>query len=260
MPISAAGILSNNPLLLPGISDEAHGLVNKTSQAITKLAKRLVSSKPDVILSISTIKQNKSALNFSFLQQPDLPYEFSELGDLVTTGTARGAIGFIHRLKEHLEILFPLPLITEKTLPFNMAVSLVSLGDPLKNIPLAPLIIPNSPTPEQLQKLGQALNEELSTCPEKIILLAMGDLAEANKNSSEAKIFNQHFNSACQNNQPAQELINIKDSLRQNVNESLWAPSTLLYLTLGEKKSTTEILSYETQANIGLLVAHIALN
>ena len=261
MPIVAAGILSNNPLLLPGLSDEAHGLVTKTNQAATKLGKKIAEHKPDIILFITTIKQSNPTVGFSFLQQPNFPYEFNELGDLITNGTARGAIGFVHRLKEHLETSFPIPLITQKRLPFNFAIPLVSLGQTLNEIPLAALIIPNSPTPDQLQKLARALNEELSVSAEKIALIVAGDLAETNKKyASEAKIFNQHFNTACQSTQPAQELINLQEGLRQNTNESLWASTTLLYLTLGEKKSTTEILSYETQANTGLLVAYIGLN
>lgn len=258
MPIVSATILPHSPLLLPGLIDEARKAVGKTTAAINNVGEKILAKKPDVVLVISAHTGAADGFNkYALFQGPEFNYAFNQFGDLATNGSFKGAVGFIHHLKEKLEIKFPLPLVSADLLPYTLAIPLVCLGGVLNNLAVACLQIPKEISADEIKQLATLLGEEISNMSERVAVIAAGDLAHTNETSNtKAKIFDQLFQAACHNNS-LNKLTNMDILARREVKECLWAPVTLLYSLLGECKISTQIISYEMPVGIGFLVAEV---
>lgn len=261
MPIVSATILPHSPLLLPGLADEVRQAVSKTITAINNMGEKILAQKPDVILVIAAHNGVAGGSNkYALFQGPEFNYAFNQFGDLATSGSFKGAVGFIHHLKEKLETKFPLPLVSTNLLPYTLAIPLICLGNTLNNLPSACLQIPKEISADEIKQLAALLGEEISNMSERVAIIAAGDLAHTNEISdTKAKIFDQLFQAACHNNS-LNKLINMDLTARRELKECLWAPVILLYSLFGEYKISTQIISYETPTGIGFLVAEINVN
>jgi aromatic ring-opening dioxygenase LigB subunit len=261
MPLISATILPHSPLLLPGLTDEARAAVSKTTTAIGSLSEKILSQKPDVIFIISAHTGLVGGSNkYALLQGPKFNYVFNQFGDLVTSGSIKGAIGFTHHLKEKLETKFPLPLVSAELLPYTFAIPLVCLGATINSLPIACLQIPKEISADEIKRLATLLSEEISAMPERVAIIATGNLSHNKETSNtQAKIFDQLFQAACQENS-LNKLTNMDVSVRREIEECLWSPTTLLYSLLGEQKVSTQIISYEASVGIGFLVAEINID
>ncbi len=259
MPIVGGALLPHSPLLLPALKPEVRTQVSKTSAAITALGQALVTLEPDVLVVVAAhTETDNPRRGYALLQAPRLAYAFNQLGDLSTAGTFHGAVGFIHRLKERLETSFPIPLATMGNLPYTFALPLVTLGSPLNTKPVVCLQLPKIIPLDELNTLGALLAEALAITRERVVLLGSGDLAHATaQTATAAKIFDQLFQTACQQNS-LEQLVNLDPAVRKLTRECLHAPACLLYRLAQDQAITTTVRSYEAPGGVGLLVAEVS--
>ena len=255
MPLVGCALIPNSPLLLPKLATAARKYVAKTAAAVSRLAHELYALQPSVLM-IASCRQEAGG-PFSLLQAPQLNYAFADWGDVATVGTVTIATGFTHALKETAEVDFPIILKSVDRLPVYFGVPVILLNQVLNKVPFVFLEIPPGATVEELNRLGLIMAEHFMVAKERIILLAAGTLAEQTKQRrDDAHIYDNYF---CAALLPwrADKLINVDVALRQRVRDSIWAPTVLTAVVLGERDSQATILSYEAPAKVGYVVAQL---
>ncbi len=260
MPLVAAALLPHSPALLPGLAPEVGASLKKTITAINEVAQDFSVCQLDILFIIAAhTETDGSSRQYALLQSPTLAYAFAEFGDLVTTGEARGAVGFTHRLKERMETAFPVPLVSVQKLPYTFSIPYVLLSSVLGGVKLVCLQLPKNIHLDEVNRLAHFLSEHLASCKERVALVAAGDLGHLlEENSAEARIFDQAFQVAVVSND-LEKIINIDSALREKVKDCLWAPTVLMYASLQPVKFSTTISSYEAPLGVGFLVARILL-
>lgn len=260
MPIVAATIIPHSPVLLPGLAEPVRKNVAQTTSAIATLAQQLLKLEPDLLLMVTAhAEPTGSSHRLGLLQGPKFSFSFAEFGDLVTTGSVPGAVGFVHHIKEQLETSFPIPFISGDELPYTMGVPLACLGVQFSNLPLAGLQLPKDITWEELRRLSQFLAEHLAQSNKRLVIVATGDLSHTTKtDATECKIFDQVFTNSVRAAE-IDTLANLDQKLRERTRECLWAPTLFLATVLQEQYRGAKVLSYEAPAGVGLLVANCEL-
>ncbi|MBI5733908.1 MAG: hypothetical protein HY973_03115 [Candidatus Kerfeldbacteria bacterium] len=261
MAIVAAAILPHSPLLLPGLAKAVKSKVNKTNSAITILGQELYARQINRVILIASHNPSHELVNqFCLLQAASLPYRFNEFGDLKTSGTMRLDVAFTHRLKEAAETQFSLPLLSLKTLPYTFAVPWAVLHNYLNEAAAVCLQIPRTASFEDLRWLAGLLKDMASQDGSRVAVIAAGNLAHFNtKQDTAAKIFDQSFRQAVQD-ADVDKLLNLETKLRQQSQECLVNPAIFLYTLLEQYHFTTDILSYENELGVGLMVANLIIN
>lgn len=261
MAIVAAAIVPHSPVLLPGLAKAVKSKVNKTNSAINALGQELYARQIDRVILITSHNPGHDLVNqFCLLQAASLPYRFNEFGDLKTSGRLRVDVAFTHRLKEAAETQFSLPLLNPKNLPYTFAVPWAILHDYLKAATAVCLQIPRTASFEDLRWLAGLLKEMASQDGLRLAVIVAGDLAHFNtRQDTDAKIFDQSFRQAIQE-ADVDKLLNLETNLRQQSQECLVNPAIFLYTLLEQHQFTTDILSYENELGVGLLVAHLIIN
>jgi len=257
MPVCGAVLLPNSPLLLPGLKDQVKQAVAKTRQAITDLAVELLARQPDMLFLISSVTPTTilSVQQWSLWQAPLSRLDFSAFGDLLTNLTSRGAVGFTHRLKEKLETKFNLPLVTGLSLPYTAGVPLVNLVSLGIDLPVVYLQVPSNIEVGQFKVLGEELGDFLQTSPERIILVAAGELGlTTGYRAAEGKLFNQQFVGLAQAADWG-SLFNLPLSLRQDSGQTVWSPAMLVYSILKNSPLILVGKVYEAPLGVGWLTA-----
>jgi len=255
MPIIGAALIPNSPLLLPKLSPLVQRRLAKTKQAIDRLAHELYARQPSLIIIIGYTQTISGVCNL--LQAPKLSYSFAEWGDVVTKGEVLIATGFTHSLKERAEVNFPLLLRSVDRLPVNLAVPVNLLSTIFSQSPFVFLELPSSINLDDLTHLSTIIKEHCDSSSERIAIVAVGNLAERiTKSKNEAQVYDKYFQAALKPlNQ--QSLDNLDADLKKRVKETIWAPTLLTAMVVGEIATETEILSYEAPAKVGYIVAQI---
>ncbi len=255
MPIVGLALMPNSPLLLPKLSPLVQIRTAKTREAINLLMHELYARQPDVVMVISYSQTTASVC--SLLQAPRVPFSFVEAGDVVTSGEVTIATGFTHALKESAEVAFPVILKSVKKLPLNLAVPTWYLSQVFGKQAFVFLEIPPQLGLDELKKLSTVLKEHTSGSRARVLLIAVGNLAEqTNKRKDEAKIYDKYFQAAIKPlNQDS--LANLDFEFKRQVRETIWAPAMLIAEILLETKTETHIISYEAPAKAGYLVAQL---
>ncbi len=261
MAIVAAAILPHSPVLLPGLAKTVKSKVNKTNSAIAALGQELYARQIDRVILIASHNPSHELVNqFCLLQAASLPYRFNEFGDLKTSGVVHLDVAFTHRLKEAAEAQFSLPLLSLKTLPYTFGVPWVIMHNYWKEAAAVCLQIPRTASFEDLRWLSGLLKDMVSQDGSRVAVIAAGDLAHFNtKQDTDAKIFDQSFRQAIQD-ADVDKLLNLETKLRQQSQECLVNPAIFLYTLLEQHRFTTDILSYENELGVGLMVAHLIIN
>jgi aromatic ring-opening dioxygenase LigB subunit len=234
--------------------------VAKSAEALAQVVEALAALNPDVLVVVTAHGDAQAPTqDYALLQGATLPYDFSSLGDLVTQGALKGAVGFTHHLKEQLETRFPIPLVSIKALPYSFAIPVIALGQALSSKPVVCLQVPEEIKLDDLNTLGGLLQEAMNSTKQRVVVLAAGDLAHAKPNTTtEAKIFDQLFQVACEESS-LEKLMNLDPNLRHTTHECLQAPACFLYRLLEGTQHTTKLISYEAPVGVGLLVAQVSL-
>lgn len=261
MAIVAAAILPHSPLLLPGLMREVRTQVYKITRAIEQLATEFYARQIDLLFLVANHTPDDYLSNqFCLLQAPQLIYRFREFGDLKTVGTVKIDLCLTHLIREKSEAHLAVPLITTKQLPYTFAVPVALLSNIGSELPLVCLQVPRQAMFDELRWLASLIRDVLSTEARRVALVATGDLAHWRKNTaSEAEIFDRQFCQAIQAND-IDKLLNLEPQLIKQSQECLVSPTVFIYSLLDNFALKTEILSYNSNLGVGLIVADLAIN
>ncbi|HBV33440.1 TPA: hypothetical protein DIC39_02500 [Patescibacteria group bacterium] len=244
MPVVFAGIVPNSPRLLPGLVPTVRSQVVKTVDGMAKLKRLAESTQPEILLIIG--EDDLAVTSPVLLQAPNFTGSFAELGDLVTNVSRPGAVGFIHSLKEKLQLKLEIPMQTPKKLPTSLALPLLYLPD----IAVAPIVLPHNPSPQLLIDFGQELGDFLATQKKRVLLVAAGHLAVAKPTNDDKMVLARALlRGIASSNSDA--LLELATNLKSKLNDTLIFPVILTYRSLPTSNpKITVLVSEEVQGII----------
>ncbi|MFH1456914.1 MAG: AmmeMemoRadiSam system protein B [Patescibacteria group bacterium] len=170
-----SAITPHPPILIPSIGKENLGVIEKTKQAMEKLAGDLYSLKPDTIIIFSPhgeIHLNKITIN----QSPILTASFGEFGDLVTKLQWCGNIGLAYKIYESFETKNQLRLVHTEKIDHGVSVPLFYLAKKLENTKIIPINYSNEGFASHFS-FGKQLSELIKSSSQRIAVIASGDLS-----------------------------------------------------------------------------------
>lgn len=258
-----AGITPHSPLLLESINKDQLEKVEKTRTAMRELADELYATHPDVIVILS---EHPTSFPATFSINLSDPYKFDlkQFGDLGFDKKFRPAIMLIDRLQRSLrKNNQPVTLSSDAALNFAAAVPLSFLADKLPNVRLVPITYSEGTAKEHFQ-FGDALKDALLNAPERIAIIAAGDMSHALTSSSPAgfnkagEFFDNMLQGLISANNSA-GLLNLDPETVKDANETLYRPLLILLGVMERISTNTHILSYESPFGVGYLVANLIL-
>ena len=258
-----AAFTPHSPLLLPNIGKENLKQLEQTSTAMQHLADDLYSAQPDTIVVISGHNLSypdafAMSLNDSF--QVDL----TSLGDLVDEKTYYPDLALIDSGQRRLRNKeFPFSLDPDDTLDYGSAVPLLLLTEALKSFKIVP-ISPSDLGPKEHFKFGKALKELILESPQRIAVIASGDLAHTLNNDSPAGFhkngakFDEKIQELVAGNNVA-GLIKMKPELVADAKQCGYRAILILFGILDKMNFRTNIMSYEAPLGVGYLTVKFEL-
>ena len=184
MPLVFAGITPHAPILLPSIGKEkAEDSLEKTLDGPEQLARDLYIAKPDIIIMISP-HQGVFEDTFSINAASKYTATYEQFGDLSTTHHWHGAPMFVEALSTNChKAKLPTRFIANETLDHGSSVPLFFMTEHLKDTRIVPIGFSQLSTKAHLQ-FGQFLQSFIQERPERIAVIASGDLSHClTKNS-----------------------------------------------------------------------------
>lgn len=258
-----AGFLPHSPLLLKEVHPERHEELEETHKAIEQLRQDLYSLQPDVVCIISGHGE-RYADAFSIDLAETYETNLKPFGDLSEPTKHRGATHLIDRLQRHLRKEdIPLTLGTNETLEYGTSVVLRLLAPAIKESRILPLAYSDAEPKEQVQ-FGKALRDVLEESPERIAVIATGDLSHCLSSEApggfckEGQVFDDAVLQAIKQGSLSNLLSIPKDTVH-GAHESGYHPLLILYGLLDSRLYQTELLSYESPFGVGYLVAQFLL-
>ncbi|MBI4426408.1 MAG: hypothetical protein HY567_02430 [Candidatus Kerfeldbacteria bacterium] len=264
MPLIGAAIAPHSPLLLPSIGKGFQSQTKKTVRALTALAQEIYALRPQVIVVLHPHGPTHPG-SFVVNVADQLVANLSEFGDLVTAATWRGGPMLGHRLQERAEDQgFPLKLVSEATISYDVAVPLLFLPP---NITTA-AILPIGPATLDRQThvhCGTLLAEEFHQTRERIFVLASAELSHhASRAASggqrpEGITFDQAVNKAIVKRTLAAQLLALDLDHVELAESCGYRPLLMLAGMLKYQRTLARRLSYDSPFGIGLLVVTLHL-
>lgn len=258
-----AAFTPHSPLLLPSINKTKLPKVEKTRQAMQKLAEELTAAKPDVIVIISshgTVYDEAFSINL----HDNYRVDFQEFGDLTPHRSFRPhlrALDTIQRTlrRKHL----PVTLSTDATLDYGAAVPLIMLTEKLPVTNIVPMTFSGLSAKAHFQ-FGDALKEPLSAMPERVAVIASGDLSHALSTISPAGFDKRgaKFDKAVQEaitNKSISGLFKWSAEDLTAVKECAYRPLLILLGLLERINYDPTVHSYEAPFGVGYLVVNFEL-
>ncbi len=175
MSIVFSAIVPHPPLLIPTIGKENLKRLQATADAYLRLEEDLYASQAETILVISPhgpLQEKAFTLNLS----PEFQGDFEDFGDLATKFNLRGNIGLAHKIREKMESIAPLVLISESRLDHGTSIPLYRLSRHLPKIKIIPLYYSGLDLAAHYN-MGQIIKNELLSSKDKIAVIASGDLS-----------------------------------------------------------------------------------
>jgi MEMO1 family protein len=265
MSLVFGAICPHPPILIPKIGQENLGKVQKTIQALLDLEKKLVTTKPDVILIISP--HGPVALDkFNILGQENLAGNFSQFGDQQTEMSFRNDLELVRSIqKEAQNINLPLEMVRISSLDHGMLVPLFYLtSGRLDNLPIVGMGFCHLPYNIHF-KFGKLIQNVVQKTKKRIAFIASGDLshrltadAPAGYSPMGQKFDNQLIKLLKENK--AEEILKIDPSLVDQAGECGLRSIIVLLGALDGLSYKPEILSYEGPFGVGYLVANFKIN
>ena len=264
MPIIASAFLPPSPLLIPEIGKQNYNLLHKTVKAYQAVAEILKKEEAEIIVIISPHGKAQDQ-NVSFNIHPQLAISFQEFGYLATVKTLTPALRLADDIQQQLGREEGIKLSAEKHLDYGSAIPLHLLSADLK----APKVLSLLPAAKKDRnyhyQFGQKLGEILHKRPEKIAIIAAGDLSHRLKKNSPAgyspkgarfdnrviEYLNDHENGR-------EKLLNLDDKIAEEALESGLKQLSLLLGIMGET-CEAQILAYQNDFGVGYLSVNFIL-
>lgn len=262
MPLRYAAIVPHSPLLIPEIGKENTARLKNTSKAYEKIKEEIKKHGIETVIIITPhgpIQENTFAINLCH----DYAYDFEAFGNFALRGNFSNDIGLLHRIRESLETKAKLQLITEQKLDYGAAIPLKLLLSELPEVKIIPLYYSGLDNQTHYE-FGKILQETLFHYPEKIAVIASGDLSHCHTKEAplgycpRAKKFDKKIVDALKNKKP-EDILKFETELIIEVHECGLRSILILLGILDGINYKANILAYESPFGIGYLTADFKL-
>lgn len=254
-----ASFLPHSPLLLETVHPQRQVDVAETHTAIASLSETLYAMSPDILVVISGHGE-RYADAFSIDVADHYEGNLRAFGDMSEPTLYRPATHVVDRLQRHLrKASIPFTLSTNDTLEYGSSVVLKLLHPSLANTAIIPIAYKDNGLKEHVQ-FGQALRDILDEIPERVAIIAAGDLSHCLSSDApggfckEGPAFDEAVLRAIRQNSLS-SLLSLPEELILHAHESGLRPLLILLGLLDKRLYEAEILSYEHPFGVGYLVA-----
>ncbi len=254
----------HSPLLLPAIGKDHTKKCKATIAGMKKLAKKLVDSKPEVIIFLSAHPAQKDEV-FSVNLSSPYHIDLKEYGDFSTERTYMPDSLFIDRLQRHARKEgINVKLDTHFGLNHGVAVPLMLLTQKLPPFRIVPISY-SSRSPKDHVTFGRMIKEILMMCGQRTAIIASGDLAHTLSSDApggfkeEGAQFDATIKDAIEHCSTS-KLLSLDPGLVEAAQECAYRPLLMLFGIIERVCVRPEIHSYEAPFGVGYLVAefHVA--
>ncbi|MFH2063240.1 MAG: class III extradiol dioxygenase subunit B-like domain-containing protein [bacterium] len=266
MALVFSGIAAHTPILMPKIGrEEGLKLIEKTSQAMSRLEQELLAARPEIILIISPhgeMLPDAVTINIS----SKYVSHFDEFGDLVTKNEWKPATMLIDRIREDFKHQhLPLTLASDEQLDYGTSVPLHHLTKNLKEIRVVPFRPATTLTMKQHFEIGEALKTEILDSTSRIAVIASADLSHRVGENSPSGLstkgvaFDDRIQELLKERNPI-GLLDIDDDWTAEAQACGAGPLALLFGLIDRMSIDPEIISYEKPLGVGYLIAAIRVS
>ncbi len=258
-----AAMTPHTPLLLPSVGKDARQKLSATVEAMERLGDELYASMPDtvVILSAHAIQHDNA---FSANLHDPYRVDLAEFGDLATSRSYHANPGLVDAIQRAIRREgLPFTLDSNPTLDYGAAVPLLALLPETSRVRVVPLSYGGLGAKEQFA-FGRKLKDILGNRPERVAILASGDLAHCLSSDApagfrpEGTVFDETVLQAVRQMSPSQLLAMDQVTVEASA-ECAYRPLLVLMGILDGNHVRPEILSYEHPFGVGYLVAQFHL-
>jgi AmmeMemoRadiSam system protein B len=183
-----------------------------------------------------------------------------EFGNMATTISVKGSVGFSHRVKERAEDhRFPVLLQSSRPLDYACTIPLLSLLPHLPGLRVSPLIVSGEDVSSHFE-FGKMLREEIFATNERVAVIASANLSHRLTKTSpmgyhrSGKIFDDRIRSALEAGKP-DELFTLSDEIIEDAVSCGLRPIAVLMGILYRRSFHVEALAYEHPHGVGYYTA-----
>lgn len=259
-----AAFTPHTPLMLPPVGKDARDRLRDTVSAMERLQDELYAAMPDTIVVISAhATQHDEA--FSANLHDEYRVDLSEFGDLTTTREFRPDLSLVDAIQRSVRRAgIPFTLDSDARLDYGSAVPLVLLTEQIGSVKIVPVSY-GGLEPKEHHAFGRALKDVLSVRPERIAVIASGDLAHCLTSDAPAGFRPEgaQFDEAARHAVEAgsgSALLSIDQTVVERAAECAYRPLLVLFGILDNVRMRPEVLSYEAPFGVGYLVAQFHLS
>lgn len=261
--LSFACFAPHSPILIPEVGKENLDKLQDTIRAYQHLENNLYSSRPDIVIVISSHANVQQGKFFTINQNPKLLVDFKKFGDLVTKLEFQNEIGFGYKVKESCEDYFPIMLTADENLDYGSGVPLLYLNKHLPKTSVVSIGYADLAYSDHL-KFGELIRKQINISDKRIAIIASGDLSHKLHKDSPAGYspLSQEFDRQLINfiaDNRVEDIVNIDPKLATEVGECGLRSLLILLGIIKEINFKTEKLSYQAPFGIGYLVANFAI-
>ncbi len=253
----------HTPLLLPTVGQSAYEKMSGTISAMGEIQDALRDARPDTILIISA-HATQHATAFSANMHDPYEVDLSAFGDLTTKQTFLPNLSLLDTIQRSMRKLgIPFTFDSAPTLDYGCAVPLIFLTESTPQTKIVPISW-SGLSPKDHFDFGKALQDVCQNRPERIAVIASGDLAHSLSSDApagfhpEGKQFDEEVCRAVKQG-TASTLLTIDESTRIQATECGYFPLLILFGLLDGIHTTPKLLSYESPFGVGYLVAEFQL-
>lgn len=261
--ISGAFLLPHSPILIPAIGKANTDLLRPTINAYQKLAGKTAAIAPDTILIISPHGENESE-DFILSVAPEMKITLAEFGDLATGDQVAGDMILAYEMKEALGE--DIKLRAQENLDYGAGIPLHLLSARYLNAKILTL----NPGTKELSKqyeFGRKLGDFLINRPEKILVVASGELSHRLKRRSVVG----YSPKGAKFDQKVKEYLNKAEGAAENIlslntnlideAQACGLKAILIFLgSLSRLEYQPQILAYQDDLGVGYLSMDFNLN
>ncbi|MDD3285769.1 MAG: hypothetical protein PHG95_04035 [Patescibacteria group bacterium] len=264
MPLISAAFLPPSPLLIPEIGKQNNQMLQKTSQAYRQMAAIFEKEEIEIIIVISPygLSQNE---NISLNIAPQLQISFQEFGYLATIKALNPAWRLADNIVKEMSHDNPVKLSSQEKLDYGSAVPLALLTENIKINKTLPLFPADQKDRAYHYEFGLKLGEILKKRPEKIALVASGELSRRLKKNSPGgyspkgvRFDNRVIEYLNDSENGLNKLLALEERMGEEAMEGGLKQLSLLIGAIGEN-CQAQILAYQNDFGIGYLSVNFNL-
>ena len=264
MPVIASAFLPPSPLLIPEIGKQNYNLLNKTVKAYQAVAEILKKEEVEIIVIISPHGHAQDN-NVSFNIHPQLDLSFKEFGYLATVKTLTPALRLADDIQQKMGHEGQIKLSAEKHLDYGSSIPLHLLSADLKTPKILSLLPAIKKDRGYHYQFGKKLGDILHKRPEKIAIIAAGNLSQRLKKNSPAgyspkgaRFDNRVIEYLNDRQNGLEKLLNIDNRIAEEALEGGLKQLSLLLGVMGET-CEAQILAYQNDFGVGYLSVNFNL-